>query len=240
MDIQYKSSDHFAGWEKAPDFIRSLLTDHNCKRILELGSGANPTLSPGFVKEKGFSYVTSDLSDEELAKADPVFERLVLDLSREDFDPALNESFDCVFSRMVNEHIRDGRRYHANIYKILKPGGISVHLFSAMGSIPFIANRLLPEFLGDVFLQYFSPGRDHPKHGKFKAYYSWSRGPTKVMLERFQSLGFEILNFTGYFGHYYYFRLPWIYRLERIKSRYLLKHPLPQLCCYATVVLRKP
>jgi hypothetical protein len=60
------------------------------------------------------------------------------------------------------------------------------------------------------------------------------------MLERFQSLGFEILNFTGYFGHYYYFRLPWIYRLERIKSRYLLKHPVPQLCCYATVVLRKP
>jgi SAM-dependent methyltransferase len=129
MDIQYKSSDHFAGWEKAPEFIRSLLTDHNCKRILELGSGANPTLSPDFVKEKGLSYVTSDLNHEELDKADPVFERLVIDLSGEDFDPALNGSFDCVFSRMVNEHIRDGRRYHANVYKILKPGGISVHLF---------------------------------------------------------------------------------------------------------------
>jgi SAM-dependent methyltransferase len=240
MDIQYESSDHFAGWEKAPNFIQSLLTKYNCNRILEIGSGANPTLSPEFVRREGLSYVTSDLSHEELDKADPAFERLVLDLSRTDFDPALNASFDCVFSRMVNEHIKDGRQYHANIYRILKPGGVSVHLFSALGNIPFVANRLLPEFIGDVFLQYFSPGRNHPKHGKFKAYYSWSRGPTKLMLERFQSLGFEILNYTGHFGHYYYRRLPWIYRLERIKSSYLLKHPVPQLCCYATVVLRKP
>src|SRR6266481_7468307 len=130
MDIQYESSDHFAGWEKAPNFIQSLLPKYNCNRILELGSGANPTLSPDFVKREELSYVTSDLSHEELDKADPAFERLVLDLSRTDFDPGLNASFDCVFSRMVNEHIRDGRQYHANIFRILKPGGISVHLFS--------------------------------------------------------------------------------------------------------------
>jgi SAM-dependent methyltransferase len=240
MAIQYDLTDNFPGWGDAPSFIQPLLNKYNCKRILEIGSGANPTISPDFVLSQGLSYVTSDVSIEELEKADPIFERRVVNLSDKDIDPTLNESFDCVFSRMVNEHVRDGQQYHANIYKILKPGGLSIHLFSALGGVPFVANRLLPEFAGDIFLKYFSPVRDRHKHGKFKAYYSWSRGPTKSMIERFQSLGFEVINFTGHFGHHYYIRWPPIYRLEKMKSRYLLKHPIPQLSAYATVVLRKP
>jgi 2-polyprenyl-3-methyl-5-hydroxy-6-metoxy-1,4-benzoquinol methylase len=197
-------------------------------------------MEPEFIKSEELTYVTSDISEVELEKADPIFKRLVLDLSQKEIDPMLSESFDCVFSRMVNEHIRNGQQYHENIYKILKPGGISVHIFSSLWSLPFIANRMMPEFLGNILLNYFSAGRDNPKHGKFKAYYSWSRGPARSMIERFRSLGFDVLNYTGYFGHYYYHRWSAISRVERIKSNYLLKHPVPQLCCYATVILRKP
>jgi hypothetical protein len=85
----------------------------------------------------------------------------------------------------------------------------------------------------------FSP-RDEHLHGKFSAYYSWSRGPSNSMIRRFEEIGFEIIDYRGYFGHYYYQKLPWLHRLEMFKSKLLLKYPVPQLCSYARVVLRKP
>jgi hypothetical protein len=106
--------------------------------------------------------------------------------------------------------------------------------------LPFAANRLLPEPLADLALGIVSPRKDRYRHEKFPAYYSWSRGPSKAALQRFQSLGFEVLRYSGYFGHAYYKSLPLLDRLERWKSEQLLRHPIPHLCSYATVLLRKP
>ena len=240
MKISFESVHDFRGWVKAPAFLRTVVEQNGCRRVLEVGSGANPTLDPDYVRATGLQYVTSDLDEGELAKADPAFERLVIDLSAE-VPPEMVGSFDCVFSRMTGEHIRDGGKYHKNIYKALKPGGISVHCFSTLWALPFAVNYLLPDALTDALLNLFFPREDPHKHGKFKAYYSWSRGPTKSMIHRFQSLGFEIIEYIGCFGHPYYSRkLPWLHRLEEAKTNYLLKHPVPQLCSYSTIILRKP
>jgi SAM-dependent methyltransferase len=240
MIVTYQSFEEFPGWDKAPELFKSLIAEYLSKCILEVGSGANPTLPAGSILENDLSYVTSDLSLTELEKADPVFQRVVLDLSAKAIDPSLTESFDCVLSRMVGEHICDGRQFHQNIYKILRPGGISVHCFSTLWSLPFAINRLLPDPITDRLLNRFAP-RDEDLHGKFKAYYSWSRGPSKKMIRRFEMLGFEVIRYNGYFGHQYYRpRLPWLQRMEDWKSRLLLKHPVPQLCSYAMLVLRKP
>jgi SAM-dependent methyltransferase len=233
----YEPIEGFPGW--GTDFFKTLLMKTDSKRILEIGSGANPTLEPNDVRANGLSYVTSDLSSEEFEKADGAFERLVLDLSAENIDSALSGSFDFVFSRMVAEHVKDGHTYHSNIYKLLRPGGISAHCFSTLWTLPFAANRLAPESLTSLALDYFSP-RDRHRHDKFPAYYSWGRGPSNTMIRRFQALGFEIVRYTGYFGHAYYKGLPLLDRLEAWKSRQLLQHPIPQLCAYATVVVRKP
>jgi 2-polyprenyl-3-methyl-5-hydroxy-6-metoxy-1,4-benzoquinol methylase len=240
MIISYDFVANFPGWVMAEDYFKSLIAEHGCKQILEVGAGANPTLSPQFVQANHLSYVASDLSAEELQKRDLAFERLVLDLSAESVDPSLTGRFDCVLSRMVGEHVSNGNRYHRNIYKILRPGGISAHCFSTLWTLPFIANRYLPERAGNILQNIFSP-RDGHLHGKFKAHYSWSRGPSSLMIKRFQKIGFEVLAYTGYFGHWYYqIRFPWLHRLEMSKTKLLLKHPVPQLCSYATFVLRKP
>jgi SAM-dependent methyltransferase len=240
MIVSYDFVGNFPGWVMAEDYFKSVIAEHNCRRILEVGAGANPTLSPQFAQATGLSYVASDLSAKELQKRDIAFERLVLDLSAKTIDPALTGTFDCVLSRMVAEHIRDGDQYHRNIYKVLRPGGISAQCFSCLWALPFAVNRVLPEKLGSVLQNIFSP-RDEHLHGKFKAYYSWSRGPTNSMIRRFQKIGFEVIAYTGYFGHWYYqVRLPWLHQLEMLKTKLLLKHPIPQLCSYATFVLRKP
>lgn len=240
MIVSYESVEAFPGWDKAPELFKSLISRCHAKCILEVGSGANPTLSPDFVRDNQLTYVTSDVSLEELEKADPAFERLVLDLSAESIDPSLSENFDCVISRMVGEHVSNGALYHRNIYKILRPGGISVHCFSTLWALPFAINRLLPEFITSRLLNKFAP-RDRDRHGKFRAYYSWSRGPSEKMIRQYKALGYEIIQYTGYFGHGYYLRrLRWLHRLEGRKSRFLLKHPAPQLCSYAMLILQKP
>lgn len=240
MIVSYDSVGNFSGWDKAQEYFASLLVGHNCRRVLEVGSGANPTLPPAFVQEAGLSYITSDLNPGELEKADAVFGKLVLDMSAETISPALIGSFDCILSRMVGEHISDGYRYHQNIFRMLRPGGISAHCFSTLWAFPFIANRLLPESVGSILQNRLGP-RDQYRSGKFKAYYSWSRGPSKAMIKRFEELGFEVLQYTGYFGHRYYeHRLSWLHNIEMLKSKVLLRHPIPQLCSYASLVLRKP
>jgi hypothetical protein len=60
------------------------------------------------------------------------------------------------------------------------------------------------------------------------------------MIRRFETLGYEVIRYTGYFGHPYYRRIPFLERLERGKIKILLQRPVAQLCSYATLVLRKP
>ncbi len=143
---------------------------------------------------------------------------------------------------MVGEHIKDGWRFHHNVHKLLRPGGISFHCFSTLWATPFVVNLLMPEFLSSRINRSIDP-RDPYKHAKFPARYEWCRGPSKTMLQRFQDLvqdlGFDIVEYNGYFGHNDYHRFPWLHKAEGLKARFLLRHPSPHLCSYATVLLRK-
>ena len=236
MMINYALSPDREG----PGFFRDLIVAHNARCVLEVGSGANPLLPPTFVRERGIAYITSDIDPTELAKADPVYEAVLLDLTVPIADPALLGRFDLVFSTMVGEHIPDAHSCHANIFRLLQPGGYSVHHFASLWTLPFVFNRLLPDSLTDRILDLIHP-RDRHQHEKFPAHYDWCRGPSAKMIARFQKLGFEVVRYTGYFGHGYYSKkLPWLDRLEWCKARFLLNHPIPQLCSFATVVLRKP
>lgn len=150
----------------------------------------------------------------------------------------MHGKFDLVFSRMVNEHISDGRAYHTNIHNLLEPNGLAAHCFSTLYALPFTANRILPDWIGGMLLNLFAP-RDAHKTGKFRAYYSWSRGPSAAVLSRFEALGYEVIEYRGYFGHTYYRRVPLLHRLEGLKSRVLLATLISPLCSYGMMIARK-
>lgn len=208
--------------------------------VLEAGSGANPTLPFAEIEGRKLRYITSDREADELEKAPDGYETRRLDLERGPLPEDLIGACELIFSRMVNEHVRDGAAYHKNLYRLLAPRGLAVHCFSTLYALPFLANRLAPGTVADLLLDFFNP-RDRHQQDKFRAYYSWSRGPTPAMLKRFRALGYEVLAYDGYFGHPYYQRrlglLDW---LERMKSRALLARPIPLLTAYATIILRKP
>lgn len=203
-----------------------------------MGCGANPTLAPATVSALDLHYTANDISLEEINKADLVFDKWVCNLSSDSVPVERQGTFDLVFSRMVNEHVSDGRAYHANIYRLLKPNGLAAHCFSTLYTLPFVVNRTVPDAVGEVLLKLFAP-RDSYKLGKFHAYYSWSRGPSPAMIGRFEALGYEVLDYRGYFGHTYYARIPFLQRLEFLKSRLLMAKPIPALCSYGMVILRK-
>jgi SAM-dependent methyltransferase len=238
-NVRYDTVQSFAGWHGAGPAIERVIAEYGCRNVLEIGSGANPTLSVESVRRLGLTYTTNDISEAELGKADSAYARLRHDFSETHPPLELHGSFDLVFSRMVNEHVRDGARYYRNIAAVLAPGGITTHWFSTLYALPFVGNRLMPEFVADRILDVLAP-RDRSDHGKFKAYYSWGRGPTRKMLARLDALGFDVIEYTGYFGHTYYRRrLPLLDYLERRKAAWLAKHPNPFLTSYARVVLRK-
>jgi hypothetical protein len=60
------------------------------------------------------------------------------------------------------------------------------------------------------------------------------------MLKRFEDIGYDVIAYRGYFGHWYYWRLKPLHLLEFWKTRALVAVPNPLLCSYAVVVLRNP
>ncbi len=244
MKVAYGHYRDFPGWTGAPAFLKAVIEREASTSVLEIGSGANPTLSPSELvplAQRGLRYTTNDRSAGELAKAPPVYETLLLDLATVARPALPRGAFDLVFSRMVNEHVADGERYHRNILDVLSPGGLSVHCFSTLYALPFVANRLLPEALASRALDVFNP-RDRYQQDKFPARYSWSRGPSRRMIGRLSGLGYSVVAYHGYFGHPYYNRraLRGLRALEEAKTSWLCRHPRPALTSYAVVILRKP
>ena len=208
--------------------------------MLEIGAGANPTLSPSYVRRHDLEYTTNDVSAAELERAGADYRTLCLDMATADGTAVPEGAFDFVFSRMVNEHVSDGERYHRNIHRALRPGGISAHCFSTLFALPFLVNRLLPESIAGRLFNAVVP-RAGGRHDRFRAHYSWSRGPSPTMIARLDAVGFDVLEYRGYFGHRYYDRggLGPLARLEEAKAAWLLRRPVPALTSYAAVVLRK-
>jgi SAM-dependent methyltransferase len=242
VKVSYHHYREFPGWGGAAALLRELIEREGSRAVLEIGSGANPTLAAAELPVLGIRYTTNDRSQSELAKADPAFATLRLDMAAAHPAELPREAFDLVFSRMVNEHVADGERYHRNIFAALRPGGVSAHCFSTLYALPFVVNRVLPERLAGRVLDLVNPREDPYRQAKFPARYSWSRGPTRRAIARLTAVGYAVEEYRGYFGHPYYDRpvLAPVRALEQAKAAWLTRHPVAALTSYGVVVLRKP
>ena len=237
MTVSYTSAaDLRSGYDS---LVLDLARRAGVTAVAELGGGADPILADaeswGFVQER----VVFDISAEELAKAADSVEKRVADLCKPISEG--HESYDLVFSKMLCEHLPDAHTFHSNCYKLLRPGGLAVHMFPTLYAVPFVINRLVPENVSRALVRWIQPERlKNPKTEKFPAFYDWCAGPTKHALQRYRSIGFEVAQCNAAFGHNYYRPIPFLDAAERAKSRLLLRHPIPILTSFAVTVLRKP
>lgn len=220
--------------------IQELSLRPGVRKICEVGGGANPTLPVDFVEENGLDYTVLDISAEELAKTSPGYRKIQADIASPDLH--LEGDFDLVFSRWLAEHVEDGRTFHQNVFRLLTNGGIAFHYFPTLYAPPYLVNLILPERATRRILTVLQRNRDFLGfQGKFPARYSWCRGPLRKQIALFESLGYQVEKYTGFFGHSaYYDRMPPIRSLHERFARTLLRHPIPWLTSFAYVLLRKP
>jgi len=235
MEISYLHSEN--EWNDYPDFVQDLVRQYSTHKICDVGGGANPVLPLQFVTDNQLDCTVLDISNQELEKAPKGYKKEVQDIEAENFFST--DQFDLVVTKMMAEHLRNGRLFHKNIFSMLKPGGVAIHYFPTLYALPFLINKLMPEQLSSFLLDVFLP-RDRYQSGKFPAYYSWCYGPIPSMLRMLTEIGYEIIQYRGIFGNIYYTRIPILRNLHKAYTQYLAKHPTPYLTSFAQVVLRKP
>jgi SAM-dependent methyltransferase len=239
MEITFHDVLEFQGRaEKFPTFIQGVIESSQAKSVWEIGAGANPALTEEFVAAHGIDYTALDLEASELDKAHYQPRLVARDICKADDLPP--DTADLVFSRMAFEHFSDGAAAHRNVWRLLKPGGIAVHCFPTMYTLPFIVNRVISEKSSRKLLDLYLP-RDYYHHDKFPARYQLCRGPMRSQIRKLEALGFEICEYKGFFGHRYYLNggLKLLHWIEEHKTKALLNSPNPLFTAYATVILRK-
>jgi SAM-dependent methyltransferase len=112
-------------------------------RVLDVGSGAEPTIAPED-RPEGTHYVGLDISMHELdrAPAGSYDEKVVTDLT--ELVPEFEESFDLVVSFQVLEHVRPLDAALENMRRYLRVGGGMVSRLSGGHSISALLNRAVP------------------------------------------------------------------------------------------------
>lgn len=228
-----------SAWSGYEACVRTLASRPGVRSVLEIGGGANPTLPADFVEEEGLEYVVLDVSSDELAKAPDGYTKVHADITSPNLD--IEGDYDLIFSRMVAEHVPDGRRFHGNVLRLLADGGIAFHFFPTLYAPPYVVNRLLPERLSERALSLLQPGRESEgKHAKFPSYYDWCRGPSQRQIGRFERLGYRVEEYIGFFGHGgYYGKIKPLKRAHERLALALARHPIPWLTSFSYVVLSK-
>jgi SAM-dependent methyltransferase len=226
-------------WSDFPARARSLAAATGVRRVCELGGGANPMLDREFIAEHGLDYDLVDISEDELAKAPPGYRTVQADATSPAFARE-HGPYDLIVSAFLAEHVADPRGFHATVHAALSPGGFALHTFPTLYEPAFVLNRLIPERIAEPLLLRVQADRvAEGSHGKFRAYYRWCRGPTPRQVRRFEDLGFEVVEYVGYFGHGYVARVAPADRLAQRLAHALVRHPVPTLTSYATVLLRR-
>ena len=235
MNISYKKTKIV--WKGYENILISLIEKNRLKKICDIGGGANPILDIAYVTKNKLSYSILDISEDELEKAPSGYNKIVEDICSPTLE--IEEEYDFIFSKMLAEHIKDAPQFQKKIHQMLCDGGIAVHLFPTLYTFPFLINLLFPERLTSSILKLFQPKRDLYQTAKFPAYYKWCRGPINKQINRFQELGYEIIEYNGLYGHTYYKRFSIIESLHNMKINYLLRHPNPFFTNFSMVILSK-
>lgn len=224
-------------WDGYAAFVEDLVATSGARRICEVGAGARPSLPLEFVESRALDYVILDVSKDELAKAPRGYSKIQADIRSPKLE--LDGLYDLVLSRMVAEHIDEPETFHANVHNVLAPGGRAFHFFPTLYALPFVVNRILPSVMSLAVLKLLRPQRARNR-AKFRVYYAWCRGPTAKQVARFETLGYIVEAYIGFFGHNYYAKVKPLQSVADASARVLVRHPVSLLTSFAYVILRKP
>ena len=237
--LDIRSDDQWA-WDNYKPVVRHLCTRMAAQRLIEIGGGRDPLFSPSEIGELGVEMTINDISAGELAVLPRGYRTACFDVAG-DISPVadLRGSFDLAFSRMVFEHVADGRRAWANLYELLAPGGIALAFVPTLYALPFVLNRLLPDKLAAAIVKAVFPNRTDDADPVFPARYSWCRADAGRMNAMLSAVGYRDVVVLPFYGHGYYRSFPIVRDLHARFTDLARRRDWRMLASFAYIAARK-
>lgn len=240
--LGYDSSEAWA-WENYRTVVLGLAQasrrrDGEPARMLEIGGGRGPLLTPVEASAAGIAVTVNDVDAQELAMGPQEFEKAQFDIAGE-IDPALHGKFDLVVSRMVMEHVRDGRKAWTNMAALLAPGGVALSFHPTLYAPPYLINLAFPEALTARVLRFFFPNRHEGDYPKFPARYDLCFADPAKVEPILKACGFSEVLIAPFWGHGYFRHIPLLRELDAASQRLAEARDWRWLTTYAFALARR-
>jgi SAM-dependent methyltransferase len=181
----------------------------------------------------------NDILEDELARAPASFHKSCFDIASPLPEDVALGAYDLIFSRMVFEHVRDGRQAWSNCLRLLAPGGVAFAFVPTLWSPPFVANRIIPEQISTQLLRKIDADRTQEKTPKFPAFYDLCRADEKVVGPVLRAIGFREVAVVPFFGTPYFPVVPIVKHVARAFDKLVDTFNVKAFASYAYIVARK-
>lgn len=204
--------------------------------ILDVGAGF---LLPDALKSSfaaNHKIIGMDILKSSLRKNSHVDAALVADACKS--WPLADNSVDIVISRSVMEHLYDNETFAQEMFRVLKPGGVCIHVLPGKNAPFSLLNRALPNAWTKKLVAWAFPERKDELG--FVAYYQSCSYPGLPRLFERQGFKIDYLRFRYYQSAYYVALFPiylvsalydwsmWKLGVKKLASQYLLVASKPE------------
>ncbi|MFX4261827.1 class I SAM-dependent methyltransferase [Pelotomaculum propionicicum] len=220
--------------EKYVQLVTRYMNSKSNQIIVDVGSGKSCSYAKNKNMELNTKIIAVDISMDELIFNNDVDEKIVSDAL--DNLPFKNEEIDIVTSKSFLEHLENIEDFILQSRRVIKRGGLFIHLFPCRYAPFAIINQMLPNKIAKKLLYCIIP--ESKGISGFPAYYDrcYNSSITRL-LEKYD---FEIIEsyFSYYQSPYFNFLLP-LFLLSVIYEYLLLKTNAKNLSAYMIIVARK-
>jgi 2-polyprenyl-3-methyl-5-hydroxy-6-metoxy-1,4-benzoquinol methylase len=242
--LNYDSSEGWA-WDNYRAVVLALAQARRAKRrqdetvrMLEIGGGRGPLLRPAEAAAAGIAVTVNDIDARELSLGPAEFDKAQFDIAGVTPSELLGR-FDLIVSRMVMEHVADGRKAWTNMAALLAPGGIAMAFHPTLYAPPFVVNRLFPEALTARVLRLFFPGRHDGDYPKFPARYELCVTNLSRIAPILKDCGFSEVLIAPIWGHGYFRHIPLLREMDAALQRLAEARDWRWLSTYAFTLARR-
>jgi 2-polyprenyl-3-methyl-5-hydroxy-6-metoxy-1,4-benzoquinol methylase len=203
-------------------------------RVLDVGGGKYPAISPLTKREKDLHVVGLDVSEAELAQAPAgAYDSVIVgDVGR----VHIPGKYDLVFSRTLMEHVADPPAAIANLAGALLPNGFMAHVVPCRNAPFAMLNRALGNRLSRSIL--FAVFPEKKTNSGFRAYY---RECTPARLSRLcRDSGLHVAQVIPYYNSDYTSFFAPLYTIEMLRQVTTCRLGLENFCEGFTIVARMP
>jgi len=227
-------------WDNYKPTIEALSRTFGLRRLIEIGGGRDPLFTPDEAQALDIDLTINDISQVELDNGPPEFHKACFDVAGDLAEVEKRRgSYDLAFSRMVFEHVKDGRAAWRNLCEILAPGGVAIAFVPTLYALPYLANIVIPEAVSSRIVKMLYPHRTDDDDPKFPAHYSWTYGSETKLKPMLEGVGFREAKVVPFWFHEYFVSLPGAREIDNAVNRLAADRDWRFLTSYAYIVARK-